>query len=71
MIGTIVNTITIILGTLLGSLFKKGIKQEYQGAMLTAMGLAATALGANAVVSNMPKSTFPVLLLSALLLEAL
>ena len=55
MIGTIVNTITIILGSLLGSLFKKGIKQEYQGAMLTAMGLAATALGANAVVSNMPK----------------
>lgn len=71
MIGTIVNTITIILGSLLGSLFKKGIKQEYQGAMLTAMGLAATALGANAVVSNMPKSAFPVLFIVSLAIGTL
>lgn len=71
MIGTIVNTITIILGSLLGSLFKKGIKQEYQGAMLTAMGLAATALGANAVVSNMPKSAFPVLFIVSLAIGSL
>lgn len=45
MIGTITNVTAIILGTLIGSLFRKGIKPEYHGAMLNAMGLAATALG--------------------------
>ena len=56
MLGTIVNTITILTGSLIGSVVRKGIKEEYQGALFTAMGLAATALGINAVVSNMPNS---------------
>ena len=71
MIGTITNTITILLGVLIGSLFKKGIKKEYQGAMLNAMGLAATALGANAVVSNMSKSQYPVLFIISLAIGSL
>lgn len=71
MIGTITNTITILLGVLIGSLFKKGIKEEYQGAMLNAMGLAATALGANAVVSNMSKSQYPVLFIISLAIGSL
>ena len=54
MIGTIVNTGTILAGSVLGSIVKKGIKEEYQGALLNAMGLAATGLGINAVVQNMP-----------------
>lgn len=44
MIGTIVNTGTIITGTVAGCLVKKGIKEEYQGALFNAMGFAATAL---------------------------
>ena len=50
MIGTIVNTGTILAGSVLGSVVKKGIKEEYQGALFNAMGLAATGLGINAVV---------------------
>ena len=30
MLGTIVNTSTILLGSILGSVFKKGIKEKYQ-----------------------------------------
>ena len=49
MIGTIVNTGTILAGSLLGSALKKGINEKYQEALYTAMGLAATGLGINAV----------------------
>ena len=66
MIGTIVNTGTILAGSVLGSIVKKGIKEEYQGALFTAMGLAATGLGINAVVQNMPKSNYPVLFIISL-----
>lgn len=61
MLGTIVNTGTILAGSMIGSIFKKGIKEEYQGALFTAMGLAATGLGINSIVQNMPKSSYPVL----------
>jgi len=71
MVGTIVNTGTIIVGSIVGSVVKKGIKEEYQGALFNAMGLAATALGINAVVSNMPKSTAPVLFIVSLALGSL
>ena len=66
MIGTIVNTCTILLGSFLGSVLKKGIKQEYQSALYTAMGLAATGLGVNAIVQNMPDSKYPVLFIASL-----
>lgn len=71
MIGTIVNTGTILAGSLIGSIAKKGIKEEYQGAMFTAMGLAAAALGIEAVVSNMPDSRYPVLFIISLALGSL
>lgn len=61
MIGTIVNTISILVGSTLGSIFKKGIKKEWQNALFTSMGLAALALGINTIATNMPKSNFPVL----------
>ena len=66
MFGTIVNTILIILGTLIGTVLKKGIKEEYQTALFNAMGFAAVALGVNAVVQNMPNSKFPVLFIMSL-----
>ena len=64
MIGTIVNTGTILAGSIIGSVAKKGIRPKYQDALFTAMGLAATALGINTVVQNMPQSKYPVLFLS-------
>ena len=66
MIGTIVNTVTIITGSTVGALLKKGIKPQYSDALFTAMGLAATGLGINAVVQNMPKSVYPVLFIVSL-----
>lgn len=61
MIGTIVNTAAILVGSVLGSIFKKGLKEKYQTALFTAIGLAATVLGINSAVTHMNDSTFPVL----------
>ena len=66
MIGTIANVCTIITGSIIGSIVRKGIKEAYSDALFTAMGLAATALGINAVVSNMPNSQYPVLFIISL-----
>ena len=66
MLGTIVNTITIVTGSLIGSIVRKGIQEKYQEALYTAMGLAATALGINTIVSNMPNSQYPVLFIISL-----
>ena len=71
MIGTIVNTCTILLGSVLGSLFKKGIGEKYQNALYTACGLAACGIGINAVVSHMPDSKFPVLFIISLAIGSL
>ena len=71
MLGTIVNTGTILTGSILGSVLRKGIREKYQDALYTAMGLAATALGINAVVSNMPKSRYPVLFIVSLAVGSL
>ena len=68
MLGTIVNTSTIIAGSVLGSVFRQGIKENYKKALFDALGLATVALGANAVVSNMPQSRFPVLFILSLAL---
>lgn len=56
MLGTIINTITIVTGTIIGNTLKRGIKEEYRHVLFNAMGLAAVALGFNAVSNNLPKS---------------
>ena len=71
MVGTLVNVGTILAGSIIGSIFKKGIRETQQNALFTAMGLAATALGINAVVQNMPKSNYPVLFIVSLALGSL
>lgn len=71
MIGTIVNTCTIVTGTIVGSVLKKGIKPKYQESLFNAMGFAATALGINAVVNHMPDSKYPVLFIVSLALGSL
>ena len=66
MIGTIVNTITIIVGSCVGHFAKRGIKEQYQKVMFTAMGLASLALGFNAVCNHLPKSEYPILFIVSL-----
>ena len=68
MIGTIVNTACIIVGSLVGTLFKKGLGEKYRTILFNAMGLASLALGANSFAQNMPKSEFPVLFILSLAL---
>lgn len=71
MLGTIINTATIIIGTVAGSIVKRGIKEEYQEALFNAMGFAAAALGINAIVNNLPNSNYPVLFIVSLALGSL
>ena len=53
MTGTIVNTIAVIAGGLIGLLFKKGIKEHIQKSINQALGLAVIVLGINGVISSM------------------
>lgn len=71
MLGTIVNTATIVAGTIIGHVAKKGIKEKYQQVLFNAMGLAAVALGFNAVSNNLPKSQYPVLFIISLAIGGL
>ena len=60
MLGTIVNTVCIMIGSTVGSVAKRAIKPQYQSALYHAMGLAALVLGINAVTSHLPESNYPV-----------
>ena len=66
MIGTIVNTCTIIAGTILGTLLHRGVKEQYKTALYNGLGLASLAIGLNATIQNFPKSQYPVLFIVAL-----
>lgn len=65
------NTATIVTGTIIGHIAKKGIKEKYQQVLFNAMGLAAMALGFNAVSNNLPKSQYPVLFIISLAIGGL
>lgn len=71
MLGTIVNVGTIIVGSLVGGIFKKALKEEHTKCLFTAMGLAAFGIGINSVVQNMPDSKYPVLFIVSLALGSL
>ncbi|WP_172136196.1 DUF554 domain-containing protein [Adlercreutzia sp. ZJ473] len=71
MIGTIVNAGCIAVGSIIGSVVKKGLDEKLQNALFTAMGLAALGIGINAVVQNMPNSSYPVLFIVSLALGSL
>jgi hypothetical protein len=66
MIGTIVNTATIIVGTIIGTILHRGIKEKYKLMLYNALGLASLAIGLNATISNFPKSEYPVLFIISL-----
>ena len=66
MLGTIVNTTCIVIGSLVGAKMKERIRPEWQSVLFTAMGLASLALGFNAVCKYMPQSQYPVLFIVSL-----
>lgn len=71
MIGTIVNTCTILIGSLIGSIIHKGLKDKYKEVLFTAMGFAAFGIGINAICQNMPDSKYPVLFIISLAIGGL
>ncbi|MEC2145724.1 DUF554 family protein, partial [Bacillus spizizenii] len=71
MFGTIFNTVMIIAGSIIGGIFKKGIKDEYQNILMQAMGFAAVALGINAITQHLPDSKYPILFIVSLALGGL
>ena len=68
MLGTIINTATIIVGGAFGALVREGIGDRYKTALFDALGLACLVLGANAALPNMAKSEYPVLFILSLAL---
>jgi len=71
MLGTIVNTACIVVGTLVGSALKSRLSEKLQNALYGALGLVTLALGANMCVQNFPKSEFPVLFIISICLGSL
>mgnify|MGYP002622569275 CR=1 FL=1 len=56
MIGTIVNTVTIIAGTIIGTVLHRGVKEKYKEVLYTGLGLASLAIGLNATISHFSQS---------------
>lgn len=53
MLGTIVNAIAVVAGSLVGLMAKKGIPAHLEDALHKAMGLAVIVIGLNGVITNM------------------
>ncbi len=68
MLGTIVNTICIVIGSTAGSIMRRRIDSTIQTALFNAMGIVTLALGANMAVQNLPKSQYPVLFIVSIAL---
>lgn len=68
MLGTIVNTCTIIIGSVVGSFLNRGIKEKYKTVLYDGLGLASLAIGLNATITHLPKSEYPVLFIVSIAL---
>ena len=55
------NTCAIVVGTVVGALLHRGIKEKYRSVLYTGLGLASLAIGLNATITNFSKSHYPVL----------
>jgi len=50
--GTIVNAISIVVGSLIGFFLKKGIDEKYQSGINMALGLSVVIIGVNGIITN-------------------
>lgn len=71
MLGTIVNTCTILIGGTFGALVRQGIKEKYRKALFNGLGLCCLVLGANAALPNMAKSEYPVMFILSIAIGSL
>ena len=66
MLGTIVNTCTILIGGAFGALVRSGVGEKYKKVLFDGLGLCCLVLGMNASLPGMAKSEFPVLFILSL-----
>lgn len=71
MLGTIINTCAIIVGSSFGSIAGRGIGEKYKKVLFDALGLCCLVLGMNASLPNMQKSEYPVLFIVSLAIGGL
>lgn len=71
MFAILINVLAVLVGSAIGALAKKGIREKYFTVLNTAMGLAALVLGINVAMQNMQKSEYPVLFIISLALGGL
>ncbi|MFI3214916.1 MAG: DUF554 family protein [Eubacteriales bacterium] len=53
MLGTIVNVIAIVIGSLIGVVLKGGLKEKYKDSITIALGLAVVYVGASGAIGNL------------------
>ena len=71
MLGTIINTATILAGSAFGALLRTGIGEKYKKVLFDGLGLCCLVLGMNASLPNMSKSEYPVLFIFSLAIGGL
>ena len=71
MLGTIVNTCTILAGGAFGAIVREGIGERYKKSLFNALGLACLVLGMNASLPNLVKSEYPVMFILSLAIGSL
>lgn len=72
MFGTIVNTLAIIIGSLIGMAIKSGLKQRYKNIVMDAIPLAILFIGASSSIGNLLKpDANPILFIVSLVIGGL
>lgn len=66
MYGTIFNASMIVVGSVIGNLFKSKLAFKFQTVLMEALGLAAVMIGIHTVIEPLDKSTLPVLFIISL-----
>lgn len=66
MYAIIINAVMVVIGSAIGALFRKGIKEKYITVLNTAMGLCALVLGMNVAIQSMQKTQYPALFIFCL-----
>ncbi len=56
-LGTIINTVTVLLGGLIGLLLKKGVSEKMENALMKALGLSTMFIGLSGALAGLLKVT--------------
>jgi len=70
MLGTIVNTSTILVGSVLGTLLNRGIEERYKERTMQGMGLVALAIGISNISKGMNLIGNPIVFILAIAIGA-